>query len=139
MEQRLTGLWYRESASPSWLQPLGWLYGVVVRLRRFCYAHGWLATQKAGKPGIVVGNLTVGGTGKTPVVAWLAERLSTSGLRVGIVSRGYGRAKREPEVVHAESDWRDVGDEPVLLRQLTGCDTVVARDRAAGARELVAR
>jgi tetraacyldisaccharide 4'-kinase len=138
MEHWLTQLWYRESAGPSLLQPLAWLYGLVSRLRRHAYMRGWLQTQRAGKPVIVVGNLTVGGTGKTPLVAWLAERLSASGLKVGIVSRGYGRSQRAPQVVHAESDWRDVGDEPFLLRQLTGCDTVVAQDRFAGAQQLVA-
>jgi len=138
MEQWLTQLWYRESAGPSLLQPLAWLYGLVSRLRRHAYARGWLKTQRAGKPVIVVGNLTVGGTGKTPLVAWLAEQLSASGLKVGIVSRGYGRKARMPQVVHVESGWRDVGDEPFLLRQLTGCETVVAQDRFAGAQQLVA-
>jgi tetraacyldisaccharide 4'-kinase len=97
-----------------------------------------MQTQRAGKPVIVVGNLTVGGTGKTPLVAWLAEQLSLSGLRVGIVSRGYGRSKGEPEAVHAESSWRDVGDEPMLLQITTGCDVVVAQDRFAGAQQLIA-
>jgi tetraacyldisaccharide 4'-kinase len=138
MEQWLTQLWYRESAGPSLLQPLAWLYGLVSLVRRHAYARGWLKTQRAQKPVIVVGNLTVGGTGKTPLVAWLAEQLSASGLKVGIVSRGYGRSKGVPQVVHLESGWRDVGDEPFLLRQLTGCDTVVAQDRFAGARQLVA-
>jgi tetraacyldisaccharide 4'-kinase len=138
MEQWLTQLWYRESAGPSLLQPLAWLYGLVSGLRRHAYTRGWLQRQRAGKPVIVVGNLTVGGTGKTPLVAWLAEQLSASGLKVGIVSRGYGRSQRMPQVVHAESDWRDVGDEPFLLRELTGCDTVVAQDRFAGAQQLVA-
>jgi len=138
MEQWLTQLWYRESAGPSLLQPLAWLYGLILRLRRHAYARGWLKTQRAGKPVIVVGNLTVGGSGKTPLVAWLAEQLSVSGLKVGIVSRGYGRSERVPQVVHVESGWRDVGDEPLLLRQLTGCDVVVAQDRSAGAQQLVA-
>jgi tetraacyldisaccharide 4'-kinase len=138
MEQWLTRLWYRESAGPSLFQPLAWLYGLVTRLRRHAYASGLLRTHRAGRPVIVVGNLTVGGTGKTPVVAWLAVRLSASGLKVGIVSRGFGRSRREAQVVHAESSWRDVGDEPMLLRQLTGCDTVVAQDRVAGAQRLVA-
>jgi tetraacyldisaccharide 4'-kinase len=138
MEQWLTQLWYRESAGPSLLQPLAWLYGLVSRLRRYAYGRGWLKTQRAGKPVIVVGNLTVGGTGKTPLVAWLAQQLSASGLKVGIVSRGYGRSGRAPEIVHVESGWREVGDEPLLLRQLTGCETVVAQDRFAGAQALVA-
>jgi len=137
MEQRLTQVWYRESASPSLLQPLAWLYGLISGARRSAYARGWLKSRQAGKPVIVVGNLTVGGTGKTPLVAWLAKHHSASGLKVGIVSRGYGRSNGSPEVVHVESGWRDVGDEPLLLRQLTGCDTVVARDRFAGALKLI--
>jgi tetraacyldisaccharide 4'-kinase len=139
MEQRLTEIWYRESAGLSWLQPLSWLYGLVVRLRRLAYAGGLIRTQRATKPVVVVGNLTVGGTGKTPLVAWLAEQLSATGLKVGIVSRGYGRSGGSPRLVHADSNWSDVGDEPYLLRELTGCETVVARDRFAGVQELVAR
>jgi tetraacyldisaccharide 4'-kinase len=138
MEQRLTELWYRETPGPSLLQPLSWLYGAIVRCRHWLYKHGWLRVERAGKPVIVVGNLTVGGTGKTPLVAWLAGYLSNAGLRVGIVSRGYGRSSQAPQVVVGESDWREVGDEPLLLRRLTGCDTVVSRDRVAGARKLVA-
>jgi len=137
MEQWLTQHWYRASAGPSWLAPLGSLYGTAMRLRRQAYSRGWLRSHSAGKPVIVVGNLTVGGTGKTPLVAWLANQLSLTGLRVGIVSRGYGRSGRAPELVHVDSSWRDVGDEPLLLRELTGCETVVAHDRVAGARKLV--
>src|SRR5262245_58930661 len=111
MEQWLTRLWYRESVGPSPLQPLSWLYGLGTAIRRHGYAHGWLRRARAGKPVIVVGNLTVGGTGKTPLVVWLAGQLAVSGLRVGIVSRGYGRSRPAPEVVHVESDWREVGDE----------------------------
>jgi tetraacyldisaccharide 4'-kinase len=138
MEQWLTDLWYSDRARPSLLQPLSWLYGLIAGLRRWLYAHGWLQAGSAGKPVIVVGNLTVGGTGKTPLVAWLAQQLALSGLKVGIVSRGYGGSSRAPQLVHGDSSWRDVGDEPLLLRRLTGCDTMVARDRLAGARELVA-
>jgi tetraacyldisaccharide 4'-kinase len=138
MEQQLTALWYRESAGCSLLAPLGWLYRGGMALRRAAYACGLLKTHRAAKPVIVVGNLTVGGTGKTPLVAWLAQQLSLTGLRVGIVSRGYGRSGSEPRGVHAESSWRDVGDEPMLLASLTGCEVVVARDRFAGARQLVA-
>jgi tetraacyldisaccharide 4'-kinase len=139
LEQRLTDLWYRDSAQASGLQPLAWLYGLAMGMRHTAYARGWRPTVHAGKPVIVVGNLSVGGTGKTPLVAWLAGQLSASGLKVGIVSRGYGRSTREPQVVGAESNWREVGDEPFLLHRRTGCDTVVAQDRIAGARALVAR
>jgi tetraacyldisaccharide 4'-kinase len=137
MEQRLTALWYSESAGFSLLAPLGWLYGLVMALRRAAYSTRLFKTHRAGKPVIVVGNLTVGGTGKTPLVAWLAQQLALTGLRVGIVSRGYGRSGSEPQAVHAQSSWREVGDEPMLLQGLTGCDVVVARDRLAGAQKLV--
>jgi tetraacyldisaccharide 4'-kinase len=137
MEQRLTALWYRESVGFSLLAHLGWLYRLVMAARRAAYASGLLRVQCAGKPVIVVGNLTVGGTGKTPLVAWLAQQLSLTGLKVGIVSRGYGRSGSAPRGVHAESSWREVGDEPMLLASLTGCDVMVSRDRVAGARKLV--
>ncbi|HVO47336.1 MAG TPA: tetraacyldisaccharide 4'-kinase [Steroidobacteraceae bacterium] len=137
---RVVGMWYRESAGAALLQPLAWLYGWIVGLRKLAYSHGWLRSLRVDKPVIVVGNLTVGGTGKTPVVAWLATQLTARGLKVGIVSRGYGRtAGRVPRIVAADSDWREVGDEPLLLRRLTGCDTVVAPDRHAGAQLLVER
>jgi tetraacyldisaccharide 4'-kinase len=137
MEHQLTALWYRQSAGFSLLAPLGWLYAAVMAVRRAAYAAGVFRSYGAGKPIIVVGNLTVGGTGKTPLVAWLAEQLSLTGLRVGIVSRGYGRSGSAPESVHAESSWRDVGDEPMLLESLTGGAVVVSRDRVEGARKLV--
>ncbi len=140
MEQRLTKLWYREHAGPSLLQPLSWIYCAVVRLRRHAYSHGWLASHRVGKPVVVVGNLTVGGTGKTPLVIWLARELTRRGLKVGIVSRGYGApARREPRLVGATSSWRDVGDEPVLLARASGCPPMVGRDRVAAARALVAQ
>ncbi len=75
MEQRLTELWYRERAPPSLLTPLAWLYGALMRARRRAYVSGWLRTERAGKPVVVVGNLTLGGTGKTPLTIWLARRL----------------------------------------------------------------
>ena len=102
MEERLTKLWYRDDSGPSLLQPLSWLYGAIVRLRRRSFERGWRTTHRVGKPVIVVGNLTVGGTGKTPMVIWLARQLSASGLKVGIVSRGYGsRPQDEPRLVSA--------------------------------------
>ena len=111
MEQRLTKLWYRADAGPSLLQPLSWLYDAVVRVRRNAFSRGWLETHRVGRPMIVVGNLTVGGTGKTPLVIWLARQLTARGLKVGIVSRGYGsRSGEEPRLVSAESSWQEVGD-----------------------------
>jgi tetraacyldisaccharide 4'-kinase len=140
MEQRLTKLWYRDPAGPSLLQPLSWLYAAAIRLRRNAYTRRWLTAQHVGKPVVVVGNLTVGGTGKTPLVIWLARHLTERGLQVGIVSRGYGsEAGEAPRLVNETSNWHDVGDEPLLLYRGTRCATLIGRDRVAAARALVAR
>ena len=139
MQERLTRLWYGEGAGAApVLRCLSWIYAAVVRVRSAAYAARWLSSQRVGKPVVVVGNLTVGGTGKTPLVAWLAQRLTQLGLRVGIVSRGYGRAFDEPHLVEPDSSWREVGDEPLLLRRRTGCLTMVGRERVATAQALVA-
>ena len=139
MERALNRIWYGGAPTSLLLLPLAWLYGAVMSVRRVFYELGWLPSYRVERPVVVVGNLTVGGTGKTPLVAWLAERLTERGLRVGIVSRGYGSASATPRVVEPNSRWQDVGDEPLLLRQRTGCDVVVATDRVAGAQLLVQR
>jgi tetraacyldisaccharide 4'-kinase len=138
MEQRFTEGWYREPARPSLLTPLGWLYGALMRARRRAYVSGWVRTERAGKPVVVIGNLTVGGTGKTPLTIWLARQLIGQGLKVGIVSRGYGRRGAAPRTVQSTCDWRQVGDEPLIIARRTACATIVAKDRVAGARALVA-
>jgi tetraacyldisaccharide 4'-kinase len=135
---RLERLWYGERARGSVLVPLAWAYGALTAARRSAYAAGLLRSRRVGRPVIVVGNLTVGGTGKTPLTIYLARELTAAGLRVGIVSRGYGRREREARSVHADSDWRDVGDEPLLLARRSGCPVVVAADRVTAARTLVA-
>jgi tetraacyldisaccharide 4'-kinase len=139
MQHRLFKLWYEEPPGMSALQPLSWLYGGVVSARRAAYERGLLQSHAVSRPLIVVGNLTVGGTGKTPLTIWLANRLRQRGLEVGLVSRGYGREQSGLRVVTADSSWQEVGDEPLLLQRRTGCMTIVASDRVAGAHELVAR
>jgi tetraacyldisaccharide 4'-kinase len=139
MERALNRIWYGGAPTSLLLLPLAWLYGAVMAVRRVFYEQGWLPSYRIHRPVIVVGNLTVGGTGKTPFVAWLAEKLTERGLRVGILSRGYGGQAAAPRVVESSSPWQQVGDEPLLLRQRTGCDVVVSADRAAGAELLVRR
>ena len=139
MERALNRIWYGGASTSILLLPLAWLYGAVMAARRVFYEQGWLPSYRITRPVIVVGNLTVGGTGKTPFVAWLAEKLTERGLRVGILSRGYGGNATVPRVVETSSPWQQVGDEPLLLRQRTGCDVVVSVDRAAGAQLLVQR
>jgi tetraacyldisaccharide 4'-kinase len=140
MEQRLTKLWYRDTAGPSLLQPLSWLYATAIRVRAIAYARRWLTTHHVDKPVVVVGNLTVGGTGKTPLVIWLARHLTERGLLVGIVSRGYGsEAAEAPRQVNETSNWQEVGDEPLLLYRGTRCITLIGRDRVATAQALVTK
>jgi tetraacyldisaccharide 4'-kinase len=133
MQQWLNRRWY-EAASPlPGLGPLAWLYGKAVQRRR---VHA-RPVQHLPAPVIVVGNLTVGGTGKTPLVAWIARALTERGLPVGVISRGYGRAGHAVRVVSEQSNWRSVGDEPLLLYRHGGCVTVVGRDRVAAARAAI--
>jgi tetraacyldisaccharide 4'-kinase len=137
--QRLLRRWYEEPSRPSVLQPLSWIYGAAVSVRRKAYELGWVHSHDVGGPVIVVGNLTVGGTGKTPLTVWLANHLRQRGYVVGLVSRGYGREQGGLRAVTPDSSWREVGDEPLILQRRTGCMTVVASDRVAAARALIER
>jgi tetraacyldisaccharide 4'-kinase len=132
----LERVWYGQARGGAWLVPLAALFGLLVRARRGAYRRGWLASGHAGRPVVVVGNLTVGGSGKTPLTAWLAAALEARGLKVGIASRGHGGTARGPLEVTAASDPAAVGDEPVLLARRSGARVVVARDRLAAARQL---
>lgn len=128
--------WYSDSTPYLLLLPLAWLYGAVVRLRRSLYQSGFLNRPALSVPVIVVGNVSVGGTGKTPVVAWLARELLAAGYRPGIVSRGYGSQLRNvPVLVHSE-DPELYGDEPVLLARQTRCPVCVCIDRTAAVQRL---
>ncbi len=136
--KRLDYYWYTRSPWLVLLTPLSLLYRVGVWLRRHAYRSGILSSYRLARPVIVVGNLTAGGTGKTPLVAWLAGYLRQKGLRPGIVARGYGgKARSWPQQVRADSDPGIVGDEAVMLAGMTGCPMAVAPDRVAAARELL--
>ena len=137
----LERLWYGPASGIALLLiPLAWLYGLVAACRRLLFRSGLLSSGHPGVPVIVVGNITAGGTGKTPVVAWLAEQLRAAGWHPGIASRGYGAAgaARHPMRVLAATPAKEAGDEPVLLARRTGMPVVVCVDRLAAARALVA-
>jgi tetraacyldisaccharide 4'-kinase len=139
LARRVERLWYGDSPLVLPLLPLSWLFAGLVSLRRSLYAGGTLRATRVGVPVIVVGNLTVGGTGKTPLVAWLVNRLASAGFRPGIVSRGYGGgARREPLRLGPASRVEEVGDEPLLLARATGAPVAVCADRPSAARLLVA-
>jgi tetraacyldisaccharide 4'-kinase len=134
LDAALQRLWYgpRWQSLPLW--PLGWLFHALVSLRAGLYRLGVLRPRHVTVPVVVVGNITVGGTGKTPVAAWLARQLALRGHRVGVVLRGYGgRSLGQPRVVTAGSDPADVGDEAVLHALRGPQVVVVGADRVAAA------
>jgi len=136
--ENLQRRWYSK-APPPLLLPLSWLFGAVVRLRRLAYARDWLKSSHPGVPVIVIGNLTVGGTGKTPVTMWLARQLALRGFVVGIVSRGYGGSAGALRMVTPDSDPREVGDEALLLARYSGASVCIGPERVQAAAELVSR
>ena len=123
-------LWYGRHPVRVVLLPLGWLFKAVAWARRAAYRSGLLAVYRAPVPVIVIGNITVGGTGKTPLVIWLAQLLEAYGFKPGIVSRGYGgRARTWPQQVRADSDPVTVGDEAVVIARRTGLPIAVGPSR----------
>ena len=138
-ESLLVRLWYGTHPLQLLLRPLSYLFGLVAGMRRRAYKAGILRQYRAPVPVIVVGNICVGGVGKTPVVIDLIARLKADGWRPGVVSRGYGGQARQATPVTAQSDPALVGDEPVLIAQRAACPVVVAARRADAARLLVAQ
>jgi tetraacyldisaccharide 4'-kinase len=134
-ESGLQRLWY----GPAWrslpLWPLSWMFRLVVASRRGLYRLGVLKSEATPVPVVVVGNLTVGGTGKTPIAAWLAHQLTLRGHRVGVVLRGYGgRQQTAPRVVAPADDALEVGDEALVHARRGPHVVVVGADRVAAAR-----
>ncbi len=132
-------IWSGES--PLWLLllPLSWLYGLVSGLIRLSYKLGLKKAWRAPVPVVVVGNLTAGGNGKTPVVIWLVEQLQQQGIRVGVVSRGYGgKAETYPLLLDPETTTAQAGDEPVLIFQRTGAPVAVSPVRSDAVKALLA-
>lgn len=135
----LQGLWYNANPWVWLLSPLALLFVAAARTRRWLYRHDWLRRYRPPVPVLVVGNLTVGGNGKTPVVIWLVELLQQAGFRPGVVSRGYGgRAAHYPLLLTAETPAAEAGDEPVLIRRRCGCPVAVDANRAAAVQALLA-
>ncbi|NUU65263.1 tetraacyldisaccharide 4'-kinase [Enterobacteriaceae bacterium BIT-l23] len=127
--------------SPLWLLllPLSLLYGLISGVRRLGYRLGWSKVWKAPVPVVVVGNLTAGGNGKTPVVVWLVEQLQQRGIRPGVVSRGYGgKASQYPLLLTPQTSSLEAGDEPLLIYQRTGAPVAVAPVRSQAVQALLA-
>ncbi len=128
--------WYRRGLLAWLLWPASLVFSVVVVMRKLLYKVRILKSAHPGIPVIVVGNITVGGSGKTPLVIWIAEELKKKGWSPAIISRGYGVKLDVPRAATVASDAAEVGDEPVLIARRTGCPVWVGPDRIAVAAAL---
>ncbi len=138
LRDRLLDAWYRGHPALALLRPLEAVYRCVVRRKRARFVAGEGPIYRAPVPVIVVGNLTVGGTGKTPMILWLIEHCRARGLRVGVVSRGYGaQPPRLPWRVRAEQRAGQAGDEPLMIVQRSGVALLIDPDRARAVRALL--
>jgi len=130
--------WYKEMYISALFMPLSMFYVDAIRLRRWLYKTGRKQSTRLPVPVIIVGNLTVGGTGKTPLVVWMVELLRQQGYKPGVISRGYaGDANAAPQAVTVDSDPVKVGDEPLLLARRCACPVVIGADRPAAAKDLL--
>ena len=126
--------WYGGSAWYLPFLPFSWVFGLVVRLRATLYRAGILRSYASSVPVVVVGNITIGGTGKTPFTIWLAEKLLEHGQHPVIISRGYGgKVGKQPILVTEDTDPGVAGDEPVLIALRSACPVVVHPDRVRAA------
>jgi tetraacyldisaccharide 4'-kinase len=130
-------IWYGGVPPPWWLRPLSTLFGAVSAVRRFAYARNFARSATLTCPVIVVGNLTTGGTGKTPLVCWLAEQLTERGFRPGVVTRGYGGSSRAAHLVLPTDGANAVGEEALLLAQRARVPVAIGRSRPAAAQLLI--
>ena len=119
------------------LVPLSWLFAAISALRRFAYKVNILKSYQLPVPVIVVGNINMGGNGKTPVVMWLVKQLRSNGYQPAVISRGYGGAAKLPTKVNADSEPSDVGDEPILIANKCACPVWVGANKVQVATELL--
>ncbi|RQH09929.1 tetraacyldisaccharide 4'-kinase [Paraburkholderia dinghuensis] len=138
IESRLAHEWQRRGPLAWALTPIAAVFAAVSAARRAAYSRGWLKTVRVSVPVVVVGNVTVGGTGKTPTVIALVEGLRAAGFTPGVVSRGYGAKVERPTPVTSATPARLAGDEPLLIARRTGAPVWVSPDRVAAAQALCA-
>ncbi|QAU35347.1 tetraacyldisaccharide 4'-kinase [Janthinobacterium sp. 17J80-10] len=138
IESALTRAWLRRGLLARALLPVSWLFGLLGAVRRRLYAAGMLKSTRLPVPVIVVGNIFVGGTGKTPLTIWLVQALRAAGFTPGVISRGYGASAAPPRRIGPESLPQEGGDEPLLIATRAACPVMVGRDRAAAGQALLA-
>ena len=130
IETTMTRAWQRQAAWLWLLLPVSWLYGFITMMRRQAYKIGLFASYRAPIAVMVIGNITVGGSGKTPLIIALVNHLQKQGVKVGVISRGYGGdSSQMPALVYADSLPSIVGDEPCLIVNMTGAAMAVCPNR----------
>ena len=129
--------WYKKSSPHLLLRLFAALFSCLIQCRYWAYRKGILKTHWLSVPVIVVGNLTLGGTGKTPLVIFLAQELMRQGLHPAVLSRGYQGSAKIPQRVYAHSDVSIAGDEPVMMAQQLSCPIWIGRRRVEAARQLL--
>lgn len=138
LQQSIVAGWRKRGITAMLMLPLASLFALAVNLRRLSYRLGWSHAVELPVPVVVIGNITAGGSGKTPLALYLVQELSKRGWRPGVVSRGYGGSFTGVEAVTAASDAARIGDEPLLMVLRAGCPVFVGRDRVSAARALLA-
>ncbi len=138
LEARLTRAWLSRGPLACALWPLSLLFRALSGVRAALYRAGVLKAGRLPVPVVVVGNIFIGGTGKTPLTIWLVQALQAAGMRPGVISRGHGSKDSAPRLVDAAATPALVGDEPLLIWQRCGCPVMVGRERAATGQALLA-
>jgi tetraacyldisaccharide 4'-kinase len=138
LESTLTRNWLRRGPLACALWPVSLLFRALSGLRLALFKAGVLKSTRLPVPVVVVGNIYIGGTGKTPLTIWLVQALQAAGMRPGVISRGFGSSEEGAREVTAGSTPAQVGDEPLLIKQRTGAPVMVGRDRAATGLALLA-
>lgn len=141
LEKKLYQIWYADKKTPWYLYILGFIFNCARRLREFFYTKGWNKSTKIAVPVFVVGNINVGGSGKSPLVAFLVKELQHLGRTPGIISRGHGsdaaKSVNTQSIVKAFSKVSEVGDEALMLQRSTGVPVVVGKNRVKAANKLL--
>jgi tetraacyldisaccharide 4'-kinase len=136
-KRSVESVWWQRGLVAWLLLPVGLLFFLIAALRRFLFRIGLLAATRLRVPVVVVGNITAGGAGKTPLVLWLVEELKRRSRHPGVVSRGYGGNVEDVREVEPDNAATEVGDEPLLIRRRADCPVFVGRDRAAAGNALL--
>ncbi len=139
-EEQIRAIWYGQQTPKLWARMLSHVFARLAAFRRKLYQLGLLRSHKLKVPVIIVGNITAGGGGKTPMVIWLVNHLKSMGYKPGIISRGYGgKRKVEPMFVTPHADAHASGDEPLLMAQKTQAPVMVGKDRVKAGQQLIAQ